>query len=69
MTWSGRPYLTSDVSEGEGAEDPSLPVERPLELVCHRDDGHRHYDPVGGVDEVGRRAQADHAMGLRQHFH
>jgi len=53
--------IPSEVADGEGGQDPALQVQRPLELVGHLDDGDRHDDPVGGVDEVGQRAQ-DHQL-------
>lgn len=60
-------YLTGEVSESEGGQDPSLPVEVPFELVGHQDDGNGHDDPVRGVDEVSGGAERDDPRRARQH--
>lgn len=68
MTRRGRiVYLTSEISESERGQYPPLPVQIPLELVGHGDDGDGHDDPVGGVYEIRGRAEGDDARRARQH--
>lgn len=60
-------YLTSEISEGERGQYPSLPVQVPLELVGHRHDGDGHDYPVRGVYEIRGRAEGHDARRARQH--
>lgn len=45
-------YLTSEISKGERRQYPSLPVQVPLEIISHEDDGDGHDDPVRGIYEI-----------------
>lgn len=60
-------HLTGEVAKSKGGQDPSLPVEIPLELIGHRNYGDGHYDSVGSVDEVRRGAESHDPRGTRQH--
>lgn len=60
-------YLTSEISEGERGQYPSLPVQVPLELVGHWHDGDGHDYSVRGVYEIRGRAEGHDTRRARQH--
>lgn len=46
-------YLATYVSNSKGAENPSLAMHVPFELICHGHDGYRHDHTVRRIDKIG----------------
>lgn len=49
-------YLTAHVTHSKGAENPSLTMHIPFELIRHRHYGNGHNHPIRRVDEIRQRA-------------